>query len=87
MQQNVVVSVYVQVYVCTRVFHAYERVVVRETACAGQPAWTPPNDTFPLFSAPPFRVKSFSQTNGIWSGQGRGGDGRDDSVPEPLVWG
>ena len=35
----------------------------------------------------PFPVRSFSQTNGIWRGQGKGRDRRGDSVPKPLIWG
>lgn len=68
------------VFRCVRIHarvHAYKR------GCAAR------EDFFqrhvPPFLRAPFRVKSFSQTDGIWRDWGRGG--RDDFVREPLVWG
>lgn len=79
------------VCVCTDV-SVSARVFARLWLCGEQRYGSVCVDSFsqrhlPPFLRAPFPVKSFSQTNGIWSGQGRAGDGRGDSVPEPLVWG
>lgn len=76
-------SVCAGVRASTRVFVRIRASVVVYGAARVDPS---PEGPLPPFRGHPFPARSFSQTDGIWRGPGRGGSGRGDFVPEPLVW-